>query len=203
MNVQILKIEQSFDVESGDVAHYLVLQLPNDAVIQAIVGEEDVQAVVAATVGENVDGEGTVAEQEEPVEEPEVPTLEEERAAALSDNLLEWRKLPDGILDSKVKKVLEEIGIPDQIAEPALAEVVETITTGLAKQAAEQLLKSGPTPAAPEAVAAVPQMKEVPRPRTVPKDEMGNPIVPRATRSAPVVERDPGEVVDEDGVMQL
>lgn len=195
MIAEILKIEQSFDVETGELTNFAVMRLPNGVVVQAVLSEEDTAAVVDAASPEEPEYEEAV-DMEPELAEPAAVEETKLAAPAEDEDLITWSLLPASILDPQVREVLEGAKLPERIPEAALRELIASVRDGLVEEARAALAK----PVAPAAPSA-PRVQEAPRPRTVSKDEAGNPIVPR--NAPPVIAHDPGEVVDEDGVAQL
>lgn len=49
--VKVERISQDFDLNSGETANFLLLRLPNDTLVKALVGDDVAQMVVQLSVG--------------------------------------------------------------------------------------------------------------------------------------------------------
>lgn len=194
MNVEIIKIDQSFSLKTREVENYLVLRLPSGAEVKALVSDDDCSQIIQHSVGDGQETkEDDYAQDNASVDvmgfEGVQPVLEAPPApinAVSSHQLVEWRSLNVGILPDNVREVLESSSLPDRVELSKLLPLIRDISN--------QLNPPSPPPGpaqAPGFLQSAPRLQ-------VPKDEMGNPIVPGGR-----VEQDPGEVTDEDGVPQL
>lgn len=176
LTADIVRLDQSYSLDTNTVDNYLVLSISNGDIgysVRALINEEDASRIISDSIGES---------------EREVATgvsdiMPETESAAT----VHWPSLDERYLSSEVREVL--------MGTPGLPETMELDTfTELVREVSSRLSSAQPTQAAP---TVVPHLATAPR-RSVSKDEAGNPIVPGG-----LVDRDPGEVADEDGVPQL
>lgn len=223
MRASILRIDQSYPLERGDVQNFLVIQLPTGAVVRAEIDDEATTKVLEArgVEVEQPDGNGqsisalqaSTGTQAFAIDQGfSVDASEPEQSQGVveqvfrdpNDELVNWARLSPEQLSPLMKNTFKKLGVPDRLTARQIEELVNTIAEGMhAEEETQQ-----PTPAGklqPPTVSVHQNRRttqNIPPIRTVRKDEMGNPIVPNSAR----VDSDPGEVVgdvDEDGVDQL
>ncbi len=192
MQVRIDSIDQRMMLNQGnEVATSLTLALPNGQKVSVSIQPEAAEIVLKAGAGG-----GASAPAQPPVEVmvPRQPSNEELEVfggsgveAPEEEMSLEWAALTDDVLPQAIKDELTRRGMPPELPLSELSTLADQISAELMERAKRQ---------------QQPQVQrlQVSRPRTVPKDEMGYPIVPQR------VDRDPGELGpgahDEDGVPQ-
>lgn len=231
MLVKLLRIDQSFSLESGESSFFAVFMLPGGREVLAEMAPDATEAVIKCSMQAQAD-HNELASPPPPLRNPPPPPIEHPQPAQVSvpvppvptpaspvpvneeelfahDEKIAWRELPDETLNPRMKSILGSLGIDDVIHLSELKNLVERI---VAKMPAP---KPPPPQRAPQTpVTNIPNVGQVSwtngpvimekKPiRTVPKDDMGYPIVP-GNRDT----RDPGEVVghgdkDEDGIGQL
>lgn len=123
------------------------------------------------------------------VDPPQAEDEEEEE-----EDMVSWRELPDTALSPLMKKILEDIALPDPVAYSTLEAVVAAVAEGKGPEG-----NGAPTPGV-RITEGTRIVSKVPPIRSVDKDEMGYPRVPQATQAPSVAG---GEDLDEDGVGQL
>jgi hypothetical protein len=165
---------------------YIAAKIDNEAAgkLMQLSVSTTTRPVPPAYVSENVSDVGDVFSGEESGQEGE--------------QQLDWEQLPDESLSAQLKQVLRDINAPKMMAASDLVALVDQISERMLIEAQERA--KPPTQKAPMTPGQLQRVRGT-RPRTVPKDEYGYPIVPQ------IVDRDPGEVAlmgsDEDGVPQL
>lgn len=189
---------------------------------------EPVEAPVPPKVAK-VSARGLVKESHEPLPppppqepEPEFTPEEADEVLTEADVELDWQLLPDDELQPRFKAALFKLKIPSRVKVSQLVALVQQIEERFTPNDWREVLGDVPQaeaparpPPQPPPPAPQPQVGQVTwadgsiinptattRARTVPKDDLGYPIVDG--------DRDPGEVVaghgadvDEDGVGQL
>ena len=180
MKVTIEGIEQFLKLGGKfETINSLRIRLPDGTLFAASVDNAIIERLIFLANQEAVTGEELTEDGVFGGEPPEVLPEEEQ--------MIDWANLPDSVLPQEIKKELSGYGYPPVVRASELAAARELIA---------ERLRTKEQPA----VRTIPaQLQQVPRPRTVPKDEMGYPVVPNRPS-------DPGEVAlagDEDGVPQL
>lgn len=172
MQVEIESIDQRLMFDgSAELTMRLTLRLPNGAVISVPVQQEDAELLVS------------IAQGQEPVEEEQVELQPSEES--LAEETIAWLEISDESLPPSVKSEMLKSEVPLQLLPSQLIQIVGEIT---------ERLQGDHETEQPQVM----RMRTTAR-RTVPKDEMGYPIVARG--------QDPGDAspmgADEDGVPQL
>jgi len=222
MHVEVVKIDQSFNLANGEMENFLVLKFPNK-LVRAKVDEETVQDVLSTVMN---------GSPQEPVGALSGPLVDTD--SALAQELLRptsapeedveyinWRELPEDELSPLMKNVLNDMNIPDVVPRAQLSTLIEQVIDYAQQQAQDESLPQAdavgqmqpqqPIPQPPQQPVGrvqfggrVVNMGGAPDPRSVPSDSKGNPVVPNAGS-------DPGEIgvsyddadADEDGVPSL
>lgn len=188
MQATIEGIEQFMRLDGKlEMVSSVRIKLPDGTIFVASVGQDVIEKIIALSTGE---------EAQEPREMQELPDVSAGLAGggvfggdsetSQESQLVDWSELPDDVLAPAVKRALREHGFGHVMRASELASVVDEISERMLAKA-QQTAKVQP-----------PVQIVVPRARTVPKDDMGYPIVPHR-------QSDPGEVAltaDEDGVQQ-
>ena len=189
MQVMIESIEQKVLLNGGELLVTTInIKLPDGSYLSAQVDRSAAERILQLA---NADEPKVVPSFPPPVPiQEEVYGGEDHQGPGIDpDQVIDWSSLPDSDLTPQMKGILAEIGAPRHLPASELVTLVDKISERMMVQAS----KAPP-------VGQVQRLQPV-RPKTVPKDEMGYPIVPRT------VERDPGEmgpgVVDEDGIGQV
>jgi len=227
IQANIIAVDQSLELASGLTKNFLVLQLANGAFVRAEVDEQATRAVLQQVVGDDEElGEVTPAAagaKTVDISPPPTPPAGINVTAA-PEQLVSWDELPEDVLSEHMKRALEMLNAPAEMPFEQLSGLVKQIqdsftpddwiAVGVSPGAIE-----GPRPPQPAAPQPAPQPQQpavgeiqwadgspiVPGmgrvARTVPKDDMGYPIVGGS-------DVDPGEVVggldqDEDGIGQM
>jgi len=171
MHVMIESIDQRLLLDGGDEPVTTInIKLPDGSYLSAQIEASGAKRILQLA---NPDSPKVVSSPPPPTAsaQEEVYGGEDQQATGANpDETIDWTVLPDSDLTPQMKGILAEIGVPHQM-----------------------MVQASGTP-----VGQVQRLQPV-RARTVPKDELGYPMVSRSA------ERDPGEMgpgVDEDGVSQ-
>lgn len=190
MQVTIESIEQRMMLGSNQMITLVNVKLPDGSYFTSQIEPEVAERLlkIASGAGPTAPVDNGVGNHEEPEVFSEASESVEEE-----DQEIEWATLPDEHLSPSMKQALAEIGTPQVMKASELVALIDQVTEQMMNKAAQKAKKP--------AVGQI-QRVQVPRPRTVPRDDYGYPIVAQQP-----VERDPGEVAltgsDEDGVPQL
>lgn len=175
--------------QGNEVLTSLTLTLPNGQKVSVSIQPEGAELVLKAWAGAVNSSAPPVARQAEaraPVQQDGLEVFGGNGAEQEEELTLDWTILPDTELPQTIKAELTRRGFPAVLSLSELTTVADQISAELLEQAKAQQPKV--------------QKLQVSRPRTVPRDELGYPIVQQR------VERDPGEMgpgdEDEDGVPQ-
>jgi hypothetical protein len=190
MQVNILRVDQSYSLVDKSVTNNLVIALPSGDELRISVPEDVVRYLL-----------GTAAAEAE-VQEELAQTITDDEPVVFNGvpsnvGYVRWQELSDTDMPPAIKKIFTDAGMPDEIS-PAVFE-------NLYSMALERLM----TVTAPMQ-PAVPGVRRVGSPvimqrqsrRSVPADDYGNPIVQSAGVDAGTVVSG-GPDSDEDGVGQL
>lgn len=188
MQVVIESIDQRYPLEGDkEVITTLNIRLPNGQHITTVVQPEMAERLIGAAVPEPPKQDESL-----PITDG-APEVFGDGETDEAEQLIDWTELPDDSLAPQMKKVLFESEAPHVMPASELAALVDKIGEHLMNQAAQRARATTPGKV---------QRVQAPRPRMVPKDELGYPMVPHLNN-----DRDPGEVAlsgsDEDGVPQL
>lgn len=201
MQVTIESIDQRMLLEGEqDMVTSINIRLPDGSYIAAVVQPEMAERLlrVATSVGRNLDSESGPSSPAY-TEDTELEVFGAEKEA--EEQEIDWTQLPDDSLSPQMKVILEEIGAPQVMPASELAGLVDQISERLMMQAAAKTRAGVVDKIKAAAVPGQVQKLQVARPKTVPKDDFGYPMVAQQS------DRDPGEVAltgsDEDGVPQL
>lgn len=191
MQVTIESINQKMELVTDkgaiQVRTSINIRLPNGTSIAVDVEPQVAQEIVQASALKEVEPKQPGPSYTEEVEAAE-PTetnvfFEEQDPDAM---MVDWTGLPDDSISPQIKKVLANIGAPRAMKISELSHLVDKISEQFLKQAEQ---KSKP-------VGKVHRV-DVPRAKTVPKDEYGYPVVAQKASEAE------SSSSDEDGVPQL
>jgi len=214
--IQPYAIDQRLVLGTGDIQNYLVIRLPGGKETRAPIDLETTKEIVRqASTAPAPMPEKQVAPAPEPEKQAEPVPQEPE-----DEQPIQWRALPDDVINPLMKVVLGRMNVPDIVSVSVLTGVVQQVNERFTQEDWDEVagLVAQPAPPAPPA----PPPKPAPAPplgavtwadgrpvvpstmnpgRTVQKDEKGYPIPQEG-------EVDPGEIVggvdvDEDGVGQL
>lgn len=227
MLVYVEDIQQSMTLRTGQVRSYLTLKLPSGVTINVPVEEEQIKAILEASVaaGEGEQQPEQPEEQYQPPAPDEFPPMvqepegtEEEQVSA--DDLVSWEELPDTVLSDSMKQILREVGASPEMPMNSLVTLVDDIAERMMQQAEAKAQGAvQPAPAQVDPQYADWPAKPAKAPQKPPQGKVNQPvgrvIVPQSPpiRSVqkdelgyPVVPgmvNDPGEIPafgDEDGV---
>lgn len=209
MQVIIESIDQKLLLNGkSQLVTFLTLELPNGEKVSAQVAPDVAQTLISLVPESteelelpsvHVDVPLQTRTHPLPVQPPATEQAPEDEIFSASDQpeepeqQIEWAALPDEHLSPQMKKILQDLGAAPVMPATSLVALVDQITERLIEQKQTQQ---------PQPVVGKPQQLQVARPKTVPRDEMGYPVVAGQSQ-----DRDPGEVAlmgeDEDGVPQL
>lgn len=229
ITLPVTRIDQSYDLTGASdmmVQNYIVLQLPSGREIRAPIGSDDVQTLIRQYGNEPMPEPHTRLERAAPEERPvpftppeatprevppgDVPLTEEEA----ENTPIAWNELDDNVLSPVMKAAFFKLRAPMMMTPRAIMALVEDISSKFSPEdwrevTGQDVVVEPPAPA-PQPQAPVrgprwadgsPMMPGSVSGRTVPKDEMGYPIVEGEVDAGEVVGH--GTDVDEDGVGQL
>lgn len=190
MQVLIDSIDQRMLLSQGnEVLTSLTLTLPNGQKVSVSIQPEGAELVLKAWAGAVNGSAPSVVRQAEaraPVQQDELEVFGGNGVEQEEELTLDWTILPDTELPQTIKAELTRRGFPAVLSLSELTTAADQISAELLEQVRAQQPKV--------------QKLQVSRPRMMPKDELGYPIVPQRA------ERDPGEMgpgdEDEDGVPQ-
>jgi len=200
MQVTIISIDQKLLLNGTSELHtFVTMRLPAGGDVSVRVEPDVAQALIIAATGASDDP--IQARDEEAASTLDSSTHEGDDVFGGEDTQtedagVEWATLPDEHLSAHMKETLTSLQAPAVLPMSELVALVDQITEATLERKRKQQQRQRPQPV----VGAVQRLQPVARPKTVPRDEMGYPIVSRN-------DRDPGEVAltgtDEDGVPQL
>lgn len=229
--LRAVRIDESQDLTGFAEKHtYLVLGTDAGHEVRIRISDEDLQRVINALAGGPLDPDAEAKEERRiarpltpeeaiaqtptprEVSEGDVPLTEEEAV----NTPIAWNELDDGVLSPVMKAAFFKLRAPMMLTPKAIMALVDDITEKFTAQDWKDVVGPGmgeaiqpaePPPPQPRAPSRVqwadgsPMMPGSVAGRTVPKDEMGYPVVEGEVDPGEVVGR--GSEVDEDGVGQL
>lgn len=203
MRVTLIGISQEFSFGNDKIASHVRAILPNGKTINFLVDEEQIAELLAVQEtdkSEEKNAEVGVGEQGTDTDWTDTDTEQQQEEPGSTDESDEiyWAGLPDDVLAPEMKKVMQQVGVAPTLSNADLTRLVDDISERMAAQAEQDLLDTPPRPAKPRPVIGRVQLQQVPHRRSVPKNDLGYPIVQqRAVASTPQ------DATDEDGVAQL
>lgn len=222
MNVELLEINQSVSLSDTSTSFSVVFRLPNGQLVQASLNNEATETILGCQVKESSPPQPTppppvqVAPPTQvapPASVPvptQVPTPLEDTSVfdeVDEDDRVEWRKLDDDVLKARTKAILDAIGLPPIVSVSELKKTVEKVISKLPRADVQPPQRAAPTTVVPGVGQVVwkdgPVVVRRPPIRTVPKTDMGYPIVSGVRETQDPGERIGGGDADEDGVSQL
>lgn len=165
-------IRNQFNLNTKQLQNFVVLELPDGVSIVAEISADAAQHLM------ELSGEEGASPQPTPQPDP-IPTPEHNGV------MVEWAKLPDEFLAPAMKKALTVLGTERTVSGPVLQAMINDIANKFTPDDWATVL--GEEPAQPQVQepsvnivgwSEEPPRRQIPQPRTVPKDEAGNPIVP-------------------------
>lgn len=231
MSAEVIRVDQTMDLNGGGLTNFVVFRLEDGTECKAAVDLDTMERVLQLSAQPQEEGPlGSTQEEQMAAAQAHAAQqearLQEELQRKIAEAhqpeppaapvLIEWMKLPDNIISPMMKAAMVKLGLPAEMTEQSIIEATTQIAEGFTEDDWKATL--GVPPVQKAAPPAVPGLQRPPQPqvrfsdgtpivgggvpsRTVPKDDMGYPVV----RNAGV---DPGEVVggsdtDEDGVGQF
>jgi len=213
MKLQVVAIDQRYEFGVGgqQLNNYLVMRLPN--------GKEARASIDSATAKDLLALDAEVSSESPSDPGPFVPDDASEEQVS-EDALVDWASLPDHTLSAEMKKAFVLLEVDKRITYELLDNVRKSVTENFSQEDWDQALTLGqpitrkPQVAAPvkQEVAPAPAVGQVQwsngspivastASRTVPKDDMGYPIL--SDGSVDPYTSLGGESRDEDGVGSL
>ena len=204
MDVKIIAIDSSFNLETGDLSGGLVLRLPDGQIARVQASHDVVEHLQSLLTSlppplPAPRAAGVVRPPPEPqrVPPPEPVTIELADPPAPVPDLIRWELLPKSVLSQTMRDTFVVLGVPDRLTKEQLSTVMEDVR----KMAAESVQPPA-QPSIGEVVWNNSSMREMGS-KHVPirfpqKTNAGYPVVQEVERI------DPGEIPeDDDGAGQI
>lgn len=212
MNVNIVTIDQRYQVATGECLNFILLRLPDGREFHAQVTAEVVELLVGANLP---------VEEEPIVGEKSAPPLKEDRMTSEEDKAppetILWSELPEEILSARMKAAFTALGVDSELTPLRIQGLVSTVESSFTQQDWDEVFgikrptpSAAPQPAPPPAppvgviqwADGAPILSGASPSRTVPKDEMGYPLVSGSgVARSDFLSND--STADEDGVGQI
>lgn len=205
MKVTVVSIDQSYELSTGAVENYAILELPSGKRLRIAVSDEDTTSLISESTNEL----GGEPESWEIEELSRLPTPQERQLAksdvvhpgphvaeVASDSapVIEWEKLPESQLSSQMKNILRRSDVNKFISPDDLATLIAQMSEVLDKQPKAGKVNWNEGPKHPDTKNPWANL------RTTPKEPLMSSVPPGGiVESAPIEETDD----DDDGVGQL
>lgn len=199
-NILLVGLEQSVDFESRTSICYVVLDILGHRTRAAVDPE-----IFHQLYEKWEDDDGTPP----PLPPPSPPSGRED-----NETVVDWEQAPDDVLPERIKKVLRNMYVPNPCALSTVEPLIHRVELHLEELKEQTAPEEGvvPDPVPPVPAPSVPQPgagahlmgqmlvlsgpppvpPPVPRRQTVPKDDMGYPIVPAPRLVPPPEDEDEG-----------
>jgi hypothetical protein len=225
--VHCIRLEQSYDLTTGNAQTYLILGLPNGKEAKALIDEDTAADILSRPTSSETLAAPTKEEPTFPASAP-ISTAGLQPAAKAPEpveQLVEWQSVSDEELSPVMKLALHKLGVPAQLPVGVLRQICSQIVDQFTPEDWQSVspevappVEAIPRPPAPAPPPAVPRaplqqvtwatgqpiMAASRPPRTVPKDDKGYPIVPRTgVSSEQVLGGSAGGIRDAHGVQSI